>query len=142
MEKIYTLQTLPLIVEALWQQYATYSFWAFFAPMGSGKTTLMAALGQYLQFTTPVQSPTFALVQNYEDKAHHQYLHCDFYRLKNVQEIVDLGFFEWIEDKKTHCFVEWPEKLADFLPFPRVEITIEILDAFTRKLTTSIVVQS
>jgi tRNA threonylcarbamoyladenosine biosynthesis protein TsaE len=78
--------------------------------LGAGKSTFARALIQgFCGENTEVPSPTFTLVQTYETKAFPIW-HFDLYRLKNPEEIYELG----IEEAMHHgvCLIEWPERLA------------------------------
>jgi tRNA threonylcarbamoyladenosine biosynthesis protein TsaE len=96
--------------------------------LGAGKTTLVKHYLNYLgEDLDSVDSPTFSLVNTYE-LPHTQVHHFDLYRLQSPEEIEDIGFMEYV-DSGNICFVEWPEKIADFLPQDRVleiEITVSL----------------
>lgn len=136
MQFIYTKHELEQTVKAVWAQCNTYKVWAFYAPMGAGKTTFIHALCDHLQVTDHVSSPTFAIVNEYESSVGSLY-HMDWYRLKDVSEAIDAGV-EDILSNDDYCFVEWPEKAAELLPVGTLEIKIEIVDELTRKLTVDI----
>lgn len=110
---------------------------AFYGEIGAGKTTFVQAICKQLGVREAVVSPTFALVNEYSylDAAGTVQLlyHLDLYRLKNVQEALDIGIEELLDD--THyCFIEWPELIEDLLPEAVVRIKIEALNNSTRKI--------
>lgn len=92
--------------------------------LGVGKTTLVK---RYINATggndSDVDSPTFSIVNAY-DVAQKTIYHFDLYRLNSIEEIEDIGFMEYI-DSGNLCFIEWPEKIATFLPEERV-LTVNI----------------
>ncbi len=92
--------------------------------LGVGKTTLVK---RYINATggndSDVDSPTFSIVNSY-DVAQKTIYHFDLYRLNSIDEIEDIGFMEYI-DSGNLCFIEWPEKIATFLPEERV-LTVNI----------------
>ena len=92
--------------------------------LGVGKTTLVK---RYINATggndTDVDSPTFSIVNAY-DVSKKTIYHFDLYRLNSLEEIEDIGFIEYI-DSGYLCFIEWPEKIAAFLPAERV-LTVNI----------------
>jgi len=86
----------------------------FNAPMGSGKTTLITALCKQLGVTDPVSSPTFSIVNEYKG-AHCEILHFDLYRLKSEEELMQIGFEDYLYRPNTYVFIEWPEISMNYL---------------------------
>lgn len=101
-------------------------------PMGSGKTTLTAALCRRLGAKQQANSPTFTLIQVY-DAPGGEVWHADAWRLRHPDEALDIGLVEWME-RPVWGFVEWVEKVADWFPEGRPIIEIEALDSDRRKL--------
>ncbi|WP_437920591.1 tRNA (adenosine(37)-N6)-threonylcarbamoyltransferase complex ATPase subunit type 1 TsaE [Sphingobacterium sp. LRF_L2] len=100
--------------------------------MGAGKTTLVNAFAQELGVSDSTSSPTFSIVNEYASASGPIY-HFDFYRLKNEEEALDLGYEEYFYSG-CYCFVEWPEKIPNLLPLDARQIHIEILDPTVRKI--------
>ena len=99
-------------------QYAgAYKTLLFFGDMGAGKTTLIKAICKSLGVNSAVSSPTFSLVNEYEYPGGLVY-HFDCYRLKTPTEAL-----EYLSSD-SYCFMEWPEKIADFLPSSYLKISI------------------
>ena len=67
---------------------------AFFAPMGSGKTTFTTAICRVLGVTDPVGSPTFAIVNEYMRADGDPMYHFDFYRINRLSEAVEIGLYD------------------------------------------------
>ena len=107
---------------------------ALIGELGSGKTCFTQGLGQGLDVTMPVTSPTFTIMQQYPGRL--PVYHFDFYRLNTPEEIADLGFDEFINDNGV-CIIEWAEKCLSLLPEQRTEITFDIVDENTRKIIIS-----
>ena len=83
--------------------------------LGAGKTTWVKYLVSHLGGNArQVDSPTFSIVNTYEVNG-NQIHHFDLYRLESLEEIEDIGFMEYI-DSGNLCIIEWPEKIAEFLP--------------------------
>ena len=101
--------------------------------MGSGKTTLIKAIGRVLAVEDTMSSPTFSLVNEYRTKAGNNVYHFDLYRLKSEQEAFDVGVEEYFYSGN-YCFVEWPEKVSALLPDTYAEIKIEVVDSAHRKI--------
>ncbi len=105
---------------------------AFHGPMGSGKTTLIHAICDQKKVTSPVSSPTFALINEYTSPGGSIY-HIDLYRLDDEEEAVRAGVEDCLYSGKT-CLVEWPEKAPSIFPEHTVHIFIELLSDNTRRL--------
>lgn len=100
-------------------------------PLGAGKTTLARAVVDGAGGNpTAVTSPTFVLVQEYQGR--FPIAHLDVYRLKTVQEFLDLGVDELIPNSL--CLIEWAERVRDHLPVDRLEVVLTTADASTRTI--------
>jgi tRNA threonylcarbamoyladenosine biosynthesis protein TsaE len=82
--------------------------------LGTGKTTLARGLIQALGFAGRVKSPSYTLVEPYEDSRLSLY-HFDLFRFHDPQEWRDAGFRECFNERSI-CLVEWPERAAELLP--------------------------
>lgn len=91
--------------------------------LGSGKTTLVTEIANQLGVEDVISSPTFALVNEYEDAHGDVVYHFDFYRIKDVQEAVDMGFEEYLYDG-ARVFIEWPERIEPLIPDTYTEVRI------------------
>jgi tRNA threonylcarbamoyladenosine biosynthesis protein TsaE len=76
-----------------------------------------------------VSSPTFVLIQEYE--AALPIFHCDTYRLRNVDEFIDLGIDEILHAQGV-CLIEWADRVAEILPPDHLRIEIEIMGPTAR----------
>ena len=89
---------------------------AFYGKMGAGKTTFIKAICESLGVDDTVTSPTFAIVNEYEsDKLGYPIYHFDFYRIKKLEEVYDMGYEDYFYGGGV-CFIEWPELIEDLLP--------------------------
>lgn len=104
----------------------------FQGPMGSGKTTLIKALVRNLKSKDVVSSPTFALMNEYQATDCKIY-HYDFYRLKERDEALDLGFDEFLEEDAWNL-IEWPDLIVGLLPQEYVEIVLNKITETKRGL--------
>ena len=122
MDMIYTIAEIDDVAQSLMKKFASKSAWAFHAPMGAGKTTLITALCKILGVQDRVNSPTFAIMNEYQGLGKVIY-HMDWYRLENDGEARRAGVEMAMEDSD-YCFIEWPEKIDDFLPSSFLKISI------------------
>lgn len=90
--------------------------------LGAGKTTFAQGFGRALGIEEPITSPTFTLMRPYQGRL--RLLHCDVYRLDRLQEILDLGITELVDDESV-ALVEWGDRAEPVLPpdFLEIEIT-------------------
>ena len=108
---------------------------ALYGKMGAGKTTFVKALCQELGVEDVVTSPTFAVINEYRsDIAGELIYHFDFYRIKKLEEVYDMGYEDYFYSGAL-CFIEWPGLVEELLPGNTVKVTIEELEDGSRKLT-------
>lgn len=103
----------------------------FYGEMGAGKTTFIKALCERLGVQDEVSSPTFAIVNEYIG-SQNKVFHFDFYRLKNQEEALDMGYEEYFYSGD-YCFIEWPEKIPDLLPQHYTKVSIQVHNASSRR---------
>jgi len=106
--------------------------------LGSGKTTFSRYLIRSLLSTSineDIPSPTFTLLQIYEDQKKSIY-HYDFYRLNKIEELIELNYSESVENNL--CIIEWANKFKKALPPNRIEINFEIKSKNKRLITFSL----
>lgn len=111
---------------------------ALIGPLGAGKTRLVQAIAA--AFGVPrevVTSPTFALVNEYR-QGRLPIFHFDAYRLKDIDEFLELGPEEYF-DSGGLTFIEWADRVAEALPRERVEIEISIEPDDTRRIEVRLV---
>jgi tRNA threonylcarbamoyladenosine biosynthesis protein TsaE len=98
---------------------------AFYGKMGAGKTTFIKAVCEELGVTDVINSPTFAIVNEYRsDEAGELIYHFDFYRIKKLEEVYDMGYEDYFYSGAV-CFIEWPELIEELLPGNSVRVDIE-----------------
>lgn len=101
------------------------TIFAFNASMGAGKTTFIKAICEELGVNDVINSPTFAIVNEYHsDKIRKLIYHFDFYRINNIEEAYSIGTEDYFESGAL-CFIEWPEKIEYLLPDSTVWVSIK-----------------
>ncbi len=106
--------------------------------MGAGKTTFIQAICKKLGVTEKVSSPTFELVNEYTDRMGEPDYHFDFYRIKKLDEVYDIGYEEYFYSPYM-CFIEWPEMITELLPETYVYVLIDEKDNGNRTISYSVI---
>ena len=137
--EINNLEELSKVSELLidWRDYSNIV--AFYGNMGAGKTTLIKNLCAKLGVQDEVNSPTFALVNEYQTENLDSVFHFDFYRIKSLEEVFDIGYEDYFYGGNL-CLLEWPELIDPLMPehFIKVEITLGDTDT-SRKIKCSMI---
>ena len=106
---------------------------ALIGDLGAGKTViangLCSGLGVKEDYIT---SPTYTIINQYDGKI--PVYHIDLYRLKNLDELYNLGWDEYIYGHGT-CIIEWADKAGEMLPEEYLRVNIEITGKNNRKIT-------
>lgn len=107
--------------------------------IGAGKTCFVQGAAAALGITERVTSPSFLLRKEYHGDV--DVLHLDVYRLESMQEVLDVGFGEAIEDSRGTSawvtFVEWGDAMAPLLPADHLEVELHLPPLDTDGLTTA-----
>jgi tRNA threonylcarbamoyladenosine biosynthesis protein TsaE len=99
--------------------------------LGTGKTFFVKAFSKLLGIDN-ASSPSFAIVNEYYGKC--RIIHFDFYRLKKINELYDIGFEEYINDLESIIFIEWGNLFEEVLPRKRYKILFELNENGTRSI--------
>ncbi len=105
-------------------QMGDHKVFLFYGSMGAGKTTFIRAICEELGVEDVINSPTFAIVNEYTDKKGDPIFHFDFYRINKVEEAYDFGYEDYFYSGNV-CFVEWPEMIEELLPPDAVRVSIQ-----------------
>jgi tRNA threonylcarbamoyladenosine biosynthesis protein TsaE len=107
-------------------------FVAMFGDLGAGKTAFVRGAAKYLAPSARVQSPTYTIVNEYLS-GRIPLFHFDMYRLKNSDDLFDIGWDDYLE-RGGVCAVEWSENVADAME-NAIFVTIEKTGEDTRRIT-------
>jgi tRNA threonylcarbamoyladenosine biosynthesis protein TsaE len=99
---------------------------AFYGNLGSGKTFFVKQLCRYFHTAEEPASPTFTIINEYRAGNDFFIYHFDFYRLEHPAELANLGLEDYFYGGNL-CFIEWADKIRDFLPPQRYEIYLDFL---------------
>ena len=91
--------------------------------LGAGKTVFTKGFAEGLGIEEPVNSPTFTILQIYEEGRIPLY-HFDVYRIEDAEEMVEVGLDEYLEGNGV-CLIEWAGRIADLLPVRTIIVRIE-----------------
>lgn len=127
--EIHSLEELGEVSDYLIGLRAHSDIIAFYGAMGAGKTTLIKDLCHRMKVTDEVNSPTFAIVNEYSTEAGEPVYHFDFYRIKKLEEVYDIGYENYFYSGHL-CLLEWPEMIEPLMPehLVRVEIRLGATD--------------
>ena len=132
------IQSLEQIQEAAHQfveAMGDNTVFAFYGKMGAGKTTFIKAVCEVFGVEDVITSPTFAIVNEYRsDLAGELIYHFDFYRIKKLDEVYDMGYEDYFYSGAL-CFIEWPELIEELLPGNTIKVSIEENEAGEREIT-------
>ena len=110
--------------EEFTQHMGNRRVFAFRGKMGAGKTTFIKAVCEVLGVSETVNSPSFAIINEYvSDTTGETIYHFDFYRINSLQEVTNIGAVEYFAGGSL-CFIEWPEKIEPLLPDDTVWVDI------------------
>ena len=105
-----------------------HTVFAFYGKMGAGKTTFIKAICEELGVEDVINSPTFAIINEYRSsKTGELIYHFDFYRINKISEAQNISVEDYFYSGAL-CFIEWPEKIEPLLPDDTVRVTIEEIE--------------
>lgn len=124
--KIDSLENIHVAAREFMANMGNGTVFAFYGKMGTGKTTFIKAICEEMGVEDVITSPTFAIVNEYTTSQGAPVYHFDFYRIKKIEEVYDMGYEDYFYGGNL-CFLEWPELIEDLLPedVTKVYITTE-----------------
>ncbi len=118
------VEELDRVAPALIHHFPAERVFAFYGPMGIGKTTFIKSICRALGSDDLVSSPSFSIVNHYMTHRGASLYHFDFYRINKLEEVFDMGYEEYLYSGN-YCFIEWPEKMESLLPDHCVRVYME-----------------
>ena len=97
---------------------------AFKGGMGMGKTTFTKGVAKALGYNGDVQSPTFAIVNEYQGDNITLY-HFDMYRITSLEDLFSSGFYDYLDDENAAIIIEWSENITDELNESTIWVEID-----------------
>ena len=131
--KVNGIEEYPIAAREFVQQMNGGRIFAFYGKMGAGKTTLIKSICEEMGVEDTINSPTFAIVNEYEDREMNTIYHFDFYRIKSLEEVYNMGYEEYLYSDAI-CFMEWPELIEELLPEECIRVDIEEENDGTRTI--------
>ncbi len=132
--KINSIADYPDAAREFIEQMGERRIFAFYGKMGAGKTTFIKSICEELGVEDTINSPTFAIVNEYETREQNTIFHFDFYRIKSLAEVYNMGYEEYLYSGSV-CFMEWPELVEELLPDECTRVDIEENEDGTRTVT-------
>jgi tRNA threonylcarbamoyladenosine biosynthesis protein TsaE len=109
-EFAFKLEEIDFVAKTLINSYITdYRVWKFIGGIGYGKTTLIAAICRNIKVLGGVDSPSFSIINSYRTAENREVYHCDFFRVKREEELIEIGIEEMFFDNNALWLIEWPE---------------------------------
>lgn len=106
---------------------------AFHGEMGAGKTTFIKAICEKLGVSDVINSPTFAIINEYRSDSGELIYHFDFYRINKEEEAFDFGYEDYFFSGSL-CFIEWPERIESLLPHDTLHVTVKEIEGGQRQV--------
>lgn len=131
-----TLKDLPSLAGKILRSLKPGDVLTLAGPLAAGKTTLTQAIMEKMGYQGRVTSPTFVLEKHYpvDFKGIKEVTHLDFYRLTS-SELDSFGWKDYVGKPETLTLVEWPERTNEHLPKNVKQISLDIVDEKTRRVT-------
>jgi len=131
--KIESLDTINQTAVEFIKAMGDNTVFAFRGEMGAGKTTFIKAICEELGVSDTINSPTFAIVNEYRSDSGELIYHFDFYRINKIEEAFDFGYEDYFYSGSL-CFIEWPEKIESLLPHDTVNVYIKAKEDGSREV--------
>ncbi|MCU6768338.1 tRNA (adenosine(37)-N6)-threonylcarbamoyltransferase complex ATPase subunit type 1 TsaE [Barnesiella propionica] len=129
-----SLDTIHEAAREFISQMGDATVFAFYGKMGAGKTTFIKAICEELGVEDVINSPTFSIINEYRSGTGELIYHFDCYRINKIEEAYDMGSEDYFYSGAL-CFIEWPEKIDEILPYDCINVIIEEEEDGKRRIT-------
>ncbi len=143
MNATFTLKEIKIIAENILKKVSknnlkTASMITLSGSLGVGKTTITQEIGKLLGVKEKITSPTFVIMKKYniKNKTFKYLIHIDAYRLKNSQELFNIGWNELFFEKENLIIIEWPENVPECINDSAHKVILEHKNKQTRTIKT------
>lgn len=106
---------------------------ALIGHLGSGKTIFVKGICSGLNASQTPLSPTFSIINEY--KGRFTIYHLDFYRIKEIEELYDIGYEDYFNDESI-CLIEWADLFENILPEKYIRVEIEFGNTENQRIIT------
>lgn len=136
----HSIADLPQVAAQVYADFEAYSTFLLLGNMGAGKTTFTKVFIQAMGSTAKGDSPTFSIVNSYVlgGPKFQQIHHFDLYRIEHPEELVDIGFTDYLDDESALKIIEWPQVGEPFYSGEVVLLKITVLEQNLRQIQASI----
>lgn len=135
----YSIDEIDCVAQNLIQQLSGINIVTLTGSLGAGKTTIVGAMLRAWGVLEPITSPTFTYINMYQTKSGMNVYHFDLYRLKNIQEFEQAGFFEYLYQPNSVALIEWPEIIIPALQGDMCCMQLLVVDTKKRELQYQII---
>ena len=135
----YGIHQIDEVAQMLWALRDRCAVFTFIGSLGAGKTTLVRSLLKQAGVVGSIASPTFTYVNIYENREGHLLYHFDCYRITALDNFLQAGFDEYLYQKNSWCFIEWPEVVMPIVDHRACHIVIDYLSDDQRMLSFRVV---
>ena len=122
--KLENIGNLDQVSKEIWEEIKDFKIILLEGEMGVGKTTLTSSILRFLGVKDQINSPTYSIVNEYLHPNGQVFYHFDFYRIKNIQEAIDIGTEDYLYSGNV-CFIEWAEKIEQLIPDNFIKLNIK-----------------
>ena len=131
----YSLSEISNAVHDFINATKNYSIFLLYGEMGAGKTTFIKTYCQLNNITSEASSPTYSIINEYLTSEGKKIYHADLYRLKNLDEALNIGIEDYLNEKDCIIFIEWPQVIEALLPEHAVSLYFEAISPTERTIT-------
>jgi tRNA threonylcarbamoyladenosine biosynthesis protein TsaE len=131
---IKNINEISSVAKKFLESIKTHKHLAFYGEMGVGKTTFIKELCKELGVDDTVNSPSFAIINEYFSETNGAIYHFDLYRIESEEEAYDFGYEDYFYGDD-YCFVEWPERIENLIPEHFLIVKIVELENGTREIS-------